>query len=202
VVRRVMTRRLFDERGAADTLGVVTTFSPPLDTPRLELRNLGPEHRDFVFRHFADPRVSEFLVDADPVRTQADADEIVEFYEHPETRHRNRWVLHERPELEPIGTIGLHGYDPHRRKVEVGYDLAPDRWGNGLMSEALAAVLDHAFDQIGAHRIEAFVHVDNARSAALLERHRFVLEGTVRAMYFFDGRWHDHHLFALLSTDR
>ena len=86
----------------------VPLFSPQLTTARLELHNVGPEHRDFVFRHFADPEVNRFLVDADPVREPADADEIIEFYEQPERRLRNRWVLLERPRLEAIGTVGLH----------------------------------------------------------------------------------------------
>jgi RimJ/RimL family protein N-acetyltransferase len=180
----------------------VTLFSPQLTTARLELCNIGPEHRDFVLRHFADPEVNRFLVDADPVREPADADEIIEFYEEPERRLRNRWVLLERPQLEAIGTVGLHALDRRRRKVEIGYDLDPARWGRGLMSEALSAVLDHVFDTLGLYRIEAFVDVDNDRSGALLRRLGFVREGTLRAMYFFDGRWHDHHLYALLATDR
>lgn len=185
-----------------DSLPAVAAFSPDLDTTRLELRNLGPEHRDFVLAHFSDPEVSRYLVDDDPVTDQAGADEIVDFYRDPGTRLRNRWVLLERPDFRPIGTIGLHAYDVRRRKIEVGYDLAPPRWGHGLMSEALAAVLDHAFGAIEVHRVEAFVHVDNVRSAALLQRHGFRREGTIRDMYFAGGRWHDHDLFSLLATER
>lgn len=177
-------------------------FSTPLATPRLQMVAMGPNHRDFVFRHFSDPEVARYLVDAEPVRTQADADEIVAFYEDPDRRRRSRWVVLERPALTPIGTIGLHAYEPERRKVEIGYDLAPNRWGVGLMAEAVGAVLDHAFDTLGVHRVEAFVHVDNIRSARLLGRLGFTREGTVRAMYFSAGSFHDHDWYSLLATDR
>jgi ribosomal-protein-alanine N-acetyltransferase len=177
-------------------------FSPEIQTDRLRLRNIGPEHLDFVFRHFSHREVARFLVDAEPVRTVADAQELIEFYEVPERRLRNRWVLHRREDDQPIGTLGLHAYDRHRRKIEIGYDLAPAHWGRGLMAEAAAAAVGHAFESIDVYRIEAYVHVDNARSTKLLDRLGFSREGTLRAMYHFDDRWHDHHIYSLLAPER
>ena len=100
-----------------------------------------------------------------------------------------------------IGTVGLHAYKPARRKIEIGYDLAPAQWGRGLMAEAVTAAVHHAFTTVDAYRIEAFVHVDNVRSITLLERLRFTREGTIRAMYHFGGTWHDHLLYSLLAPE-
>ncbi|HSM02273.1 MAG TPA: GNAT family N-acetyltransferase [Acidimicrobiia bacterium] len=176
-------------------------FSPTLETTRLTLRNLTAADLPFVLAHFSDPEVHRYLVDTDPVTTEDQAQEIVEFYADPERLHRNRWVLVDRSSGESVGTVGLHSHDESNRKIEVGYDLSPRRWGEGLMREALKVALDHAFGALGVHRIEAFVHVDNDRSTALLERLGFTREGTIRAQYWRDGAWHDHHLYSLLSTD-
>lgn len=166
------------------------------------MRNMAPEHQDFVFAHFGDPDVHRYLVDAEPVRSVADAAEIVAFYASPEQRLRNRWVLTLRADAQPIGTLGFHAFDQRNRAIEVGYDLSPAYWGRGLMSEALGAGLEHVFTGLGVHRVEAWVHIANRSSATLLERHAFVREGTVRAKYFFDGDWHDHDLYSLLEEDR
>lgn len=136
-------------------------FSPHLETDRLLLVNMGPEHLDFVFSHFSQPDVHQFLVDEEPVRTMADAEEIVEFYEEPERRRRNRWVLVDRATMQPIGTLGLHACDERNRSIEVSYDLGPGSWGKGLMSEALTAALRHAFSTLGVYRVEAHVQVEN-----------------------------------------
>lgn len=184
----------------ADTLPPM--FSPPLETPRLTLRNLRAGDLEFVRSHFGDPEVHRFLVDTDPVTTDDDAQEIIDFYADPERLERNRWVLVERSSGRSIGTVGLHAYDRAHRKIEVGYDLTPGHRGQGLMHEALVAALEHAFEGLGVHRVEAFVHVANDSSSRLLERLGFVREGTIRAQYWRAGAWHDHHLYSLLSTDR
>ena len=79
-------------------------FSPELTTARLSFHNLGRQHLDFVFAHFSNPEVNHYLVDADPVRSPADAEEIVAFYEDPE---RNRWVLITKDGGQPVGTLGF-----------------------------------------------------------------------------------------------
>lgn len=176
-------------------------FSPPLETERLILRNLGTKDLPFVFAHFGDPEVHRHLVDTDPVTTEVEAQEIIDFYADPERLDRNRWVLVEKSSGESIGTAGLHAYDRHNRKIEIGYDLSPAWWGRGFMQEALDVVIEHCFGTLNVHRIEAFVHTDNSRSSRLLERLGFQREGTIRAQYWRNGVWHDHHLYSLLATD-
>ena len=177
-------------------------FSPVLDTPRLTMQNLVPEHPEFVLGRFGHPDACRYLVDAPPVRTPADAEEIIAIHDEAEQRLRNRWVFVSKADSRPIGTLGFHVFDLPNRAIEVGYDLNPTHWGRGLMSEALTGGLDHVFSELGVFKAEAWVHVANGRSSALLVRHGFTREGTIRAKYFFDGAWHDHHLYGLLKPDR
>ena len=69
------------------------------------------------------------------------------------------------------------------------------------MSEALAAVLDFAFDHLELHRIEADVDPDHAASLALLSKFGFRREGLLRERWRVHGAWHDTVMLGLLAGD-
>ena len=75
-----------------------------------------------------------------------------------------------------IGTASLFraSRDDH---FSLGYMLARDHWGQGLMSEAVGGLLDVADREWGAGAIDASVFVDNPASIAILERHGFERTG-------------------------
>lgn len=81
----------------------------------------------------------------------------------------------------------------------LGYSLARDLEGRGLMREALEAVLPWAFAALGLHRVEASYQPHNVRSAGLLRRLGFVVEGYSRDFLLIDGRWADHVRTALVG---
>ena len=74
------------------------------------------------------------------------------------------------------------------RWAEVGFDLARDHWGKGLMYEALTAVLQWTFRQDYVDRVQAFVRVDNRRSERLLQHSGFVREGCLRSFRVCRGK--------------
>jgi ribosomal-protein-alanine N-acetyltransferase len=78
----------------------------------------------------------------------------------------------------------------------LGYKLDQTLQGRGYMREALEAVLGFAFDTWGLHRVMANHLPTNERSAALLRRLGFVVEGYARDYLFIDGAWRDHVLTA------
>jgi ribosomal-protein-alanine N-acetyltransferase len=87
------------------------------------------------------------------------------------------------------------------QSCHLGYAIAADREGRGLMTEALAAVIAAAFSPaINLHRLQAAVQADNPRSLALLARLGFSFEGLARDYLFINGAWRDHRLFSLLNV--
>jgi RimJ/RimL family protein N-acetyltransferase len=85
------------------------------------------------------------------------------------------WVIVLQHSDEIIGMISRRRPVPH--SVEIGYCIGRRWWGKGLMSEALAMLLSALEADSEVYRVWATCHVDNERSARLLERAGFVLEG-------------------------
>lgn len=83
--------------------------------------------------------------------------------------------------------------------ADLGYGLDHRHEGQGLMTEALRAVCDHAFTQLGLHRIQANHLPENLRSAAVLARLGFEREGYARSFLLIDGQWRDHVLNSLIA---
>ncbi len=105
-------------------------------------------------------------------------------------------------EQKAIGSIGLMpGQDVHRFTAELGYCLAEPFWGKGIMTEAVKALSDYAFEEFGFHRIFAEPFITNMASVCVLERSGFVLEGVLRSNIFKDGRVLDQFLYARLNKN-
>jgi ribosomal-protein-alanine N-acetyltransferase len=85
--------------------------------------------------------------------------------------------------------------------AELGYGLDAHHQGQGLMTEALRTACAYAFSAMGLHRIQANHLPENLRSAAVLRRLGFAVEGYARDYLLINGRWRDHVLTALLAPE-
>jgi [ribosomal protein S5]-alanine N-acetyltransferase len=81
------------------------------------------------------------------------------------------------------------------RSASVGYWVDQKRNGCGLASLALAAMVEHAFGELGLHRLEAASLTDNIASQRVLEKNRFEPIGLARKYLHINGAWRDHILF-------
>jgi ribosomal-protein-alanine N-acetyltransferase len=83
----------------------------------------------------------------------------------------------------------------------LGYHLDAGFVGQGLMTEALGAAIRHAFEGVRLHRIMANYMPSNRRSASVLARLGFRIEGYAREYLFIDGAWRDHVLTSLTNSE-
>ena len=114
-----------------------------------------------------------------------------------------RWGITIKSKNIIIGTIGFNTWETQRSSTaEIGYDLHPDYWRQGIMTEAILRVLDYGFSQMQIHRIEAQTDPLNTASRKLLENCGFLYEGTLRDNAFFKNAFHTSSLYAILKTDR
>ncbi len=81
----------------------------------------------------------------------------------------------------------------------LGYNLAADEQGKGYMTEAVNAAVAFAFATWKLHRVAANYMPRNSRSAAVLDRCGFTIEGHAAAFLLINGRWEDHVLTAITN---
>lgn len=84
----------------------------------------------------------------------------------------------------------------------LGYWVGERYTRQGYMSEAIAAMVHHAFEKMGLSRIEAACLPENVASRGLLERSGFKYEGVAQSYLQINGRWRTHVLYASLRLDR
>lgn len=98
-----------------------------------------------------------------------------------------------------VGATGLV-IDTQSQRAECGYWIGKDHWGNGICSEALPALLDFGFAQLGLNKITAECLIRNVASAAVLTKAGFVQEGHFRSHFRkrIDEEFHDILAWGLL----
>ena len=100
-------------------------------------------------------------------------------------------------EDQAIGTIGLMlGADIARQSAEVGYWIGREFWGRGIAVEALRAITRHAFETLSLARVFAVPFATTTRSARVLEKAGYVMEGVMRHSAVKDGKLLDQLLYA------
>jgi ribosomal-protein-alanine N-acetyltransferase len=177
-----------------------STF-PILNTDRLTLRDLRPVDAADVLVFRGDPIVQKY--DDPVIHTEAEAlDFIIALNTEFETQQGISWGVTLSDEDVVIGAVGLHYWNQYHRRAEAGYGLAHAYWGRGIGSEALRAILQFGFDQMGLNRIYARTIADNHESVRMLERLGFQREGTMRKhSWEDDGTFHDSAFYGLLMGE-
>lgn len=112
------------------------------------------------------------------------------------------WLIFERSSGELLGGITIgHIRRGVSQSGQIGYWIGQQYAGQGIMSEALAAVVHHGFTRCGLHRLEAACIPSNERSIRLLRKSGFEEEGRVRSYLKINGQWCDHLLFARINAN-
>ncbi len=112
-----------------------------------------------------------------------------------------RMAIRERATRRFVGVIGLESFSHLHENLDLGYWLRLDASGRGYMTEAAGQVVAWAFSLLRAHRIRVAAATDNHASLGVIRRLGFRFEGIAREAERCHGRWLDHAIFSLLSTD-
>lgn len=101
-----------------------------------------------------------------------------------------------------IGSIGAFRQgNIHRQTAELGYYIAEEYWGKGLMTEAVKQLCGHVFAHTDIIRIYAEPFAHNIGSCRVLEKAGFQCEGTLRGNAVKHGKVLDMKLYSKLKTD-
>ncbi len=96
-----------------------------------------------------------------------------------------------------VGRVSLTGVEwGAMRSGSLGYWVAHDHAGRGIVPTAVAMLSEYSFNQ-GLHRLEIAVRPENTSSLRVAQKLGFREEGIRRKYLYIDGAWRDHQVFAL-----
>jgi RimJ/RimL family protein N-acetyltransferase len=173
-----------------------------LQTPRLLLRDFQASDWPAVLAYQRDPGYLRFYEWADrtPEEVQAFVQRFIdEQAQQPRTRFQLAVTLRQTGKL--IGNCGIRLVGHGNHEAEIGYEIAPEHWGSGYATEAVAEIIRFGFADLGVHRIDAWLVADNVASARVLEKNGLRLEGRLRDKEAFKGRYWDVLMYARLAND-
>ncbi len=101
-----------------------------------------------------------------------------------------------------VGIAEMFDIDSKVDSITIGYRLHPDYWGHGIATKSTNMMVDYLFKTIQVNRIQGFVMPENIKSAQVLKRNGFKLEGMLRESQFWkDKGVVDLQVFSLLKSD-
>lgn len=138
-----------------------------IETPRLVLRPFVAEDAQAMFDNWAsDDDVTRFLTWPTHSGVEVTRSVIASW---TSGKHCT-WCIEPREEGAPMGSIGLVEIDEASEAVEVGYCLSKRCWGKGYAAEALRAVNEWIFREMGARRVVAKHDVENPNSGKVMRK--------------------------------
>ena len=174
-----------------------------IETDRLILRRFRSEDAEDMYANWAsDPEVTRFLTW--PTHSDVDVSKAVLADWIPKYKDGGffNWAMEYKDTGKVIGNISVVRLIESIDAAEMGYCMSRAYWGQGLMPEALSAVMDHLFDVVGLNRVAACHDANNPKSGRVMEKAGMKLEGILRAagknnQGICDDVWH-----AMIRSDR
>jgi ribosomal-protein-alanine N-acetyltransferase len=179
---------------------------PHIETERLILTIPTPADASRMLQYVTDNR--EHLAPWEPLRTDEYFtrefwfDLLSSAVEENDTRRSLLLVLLDRadPSGPFVGQLHFSNITYGAfQAAHLGYSLDHRATGTGLMTEALTAAIKYVFEELNLHRVMANYVPGNEKSAKLLHRLGFVVEGHAREYLRLAGEWQDHTLTALIN---
>ena len=175
-----------------------------MQVPTIQRENylLRPWHFDdgmSLVKHANNPRIAANLRDGFPYPySLSDAKKWLRMV----GENTNDIILTIEVNGEAAGGIGLYGMkDVYRFNGEIGYWLSEIHWGKGIMSDAVGAMVDHAFVRTPWLRLFANIYENNLSSMKVLEKNGFKREAIHKKAVMKEGKLLDEHMFAILKED-
>ena len=153
-----------------------------LETSRLILRRAVREDAQPMFRNWAsDPEVTKYLTW--PAHGSVAISEMVinSWLGEYEKDGYYQWMIVLKELGEPIGSISVVRQNDRIEEAEIGYCIGTQWWHKGITSEALPAVMEYLFTEVGMNRVAARHDPNNPHSGDVMKKCGMIYEGTGRA---------------------
>ncbi len=175
----------------------------PINTERLTLRRFALGDAEAMFKHWAnDPEVTRFLTWKPHGDIGVSKGVVEQWVSEYKTNSVYNWAIELKELKEPIGGISVVNLDEANLCCEIGYCISQTYWRKGITAEALKAVIDFLFSEVGMNRIIARHDTNNPNSGRVMQKSGMLYEGTHRQENLRDGKtFCDMAVYAILKED-
>lgn len=174
-----------------------------LETSRLILRRFTMLDAEPMYRNWAsDPEVTKFLTWPSHSSVAISRMVLADWVAGYEKDDFYQWAIVLKETGEPIGSISAVSLNDKAELAHIGYCIGKQWWHRGYMSEALKAVMDFFFDQVGMRRIETRHDPRNPHSGGVMRKCGMTYEGTLRQSDWNNQGICDACWYGILAEER
>ena len=175
---------------------------PVIETKRLILRNISMDDKGDFFRMRTNIAAMKYL-HRDMPKDETEVVALIEKIQDNLAQNNGiMWIVTLKENLTFAGTIGYHVIEKQHCRAEIGYQMHPDFWNQGIMTEAISEVIAYGFTSMKLHSIEAHVNPGNTASSKLLLKHQFIKEAQIKENFFYSGTYFDTDIYSLLEPEK
>lgn len=164
---------------------------PTLETERLILTKVLPEHATDMHEYYSDDDVTRYLIRP----THKTFKETERYINLLQKKYKsgvfNDWGLIFKENGKFIGTCGFTSFDFQNNSAEIGYVLAKDYWGKGLAVEAAKRVIQFGVEELGIQSFCAKCINGNDASLRVMQKCGLIFEGIQKGSMFVKGQYRD-----------
>lgn len=173
-----------------------------LQSERLILRDFTENDWKAVFEYQSNPAYLKYY--PSPPRAENHTKNLVDLFiswqnEVPRTKSQLAIILKNENKL--VGNCGLRKIDSNATEAELGCELDPYYWSQGIASEAVRLMLQFGFEDLKLHRIWSTTKAENIAARNLIEKLHFQHEGTLREQEWLHDHWSDAVIYAILAKE-
>jgi RimJ/RimL family protein N-acetyltransferase len=174
-------------------------ISRELDSKDFHLRPLAITDVETMFTMLSDTESMKYWSDPPISKLEEAVQVLMKDLDSDAKGNSMCWAVTRKGEHEMIGKVILFQFNVANGRAEIGYLLDRKFWRQGVMHQALGAVIEFAFNTLDLHRIEADVDSENIPSIGLLEKLGFEREGLFRDRWRVYDEWQDSVMLALIN---
>lgn len=173
-----------------------------IETTRLLLRRAVREDAEPMFRNWAsEPEVTKYLTWPAYERVESGYQILDLWSKEYEKTDYYQWMIVLKEIGEPIGSISVVRQNDRVEEAEIGYCIGSRWWHKGIMTEALKAVIQFLFTEVGMNRIAARHDPNNPHSGDVMRKCGMQYEGTMRSADRNNQGICDTVQYAILKSD-
>jgi len=145
-------------------------------------------------------QLGKYLPWVEPTRSAADVEKFLRgaLKQHADNLGFHGCIWHEK---RPVGMAGFHPIDWANRNVALGYWIAREAQGKGLVTAAVRALLRVSFRHYELHRVEIQCATGNRKSCAIARRLGFRREGVLRGVQKLGEDYNDTVVYSMLDSE-